>query len=226
MKALIAASLLVIALDAGPVCGEQLSARAQVVEDRRTHGVDEALIGEDPSCSSVNRSMHRGYNRSRYSIQDFEVRPNGEAQLVIEVRYAGRYAYILTPGSGWSILRREGKNTVTDVGPVFKNCHNQTLTRYNGRPAMRMDAQWRRGYRTAETTVIISLVDGLPLRIDSHFTRNTPFATERRLKSGKPIAVRLKSPMPNPTCRGESARLTSPHIGGLDLMPPPSGVCH
>jgi len=198
LKALIAASLLVIALDVGPVCGEQFSARAQVVEDRRTHGVDEALAGEDPSCSSVNRSMQRGYNRSRYSIRDFEVRPNGEAQLAIEARYAGRYTYILTPGSGWSILRREGKNTVTDVGPVFKNCHNQTLTRYNGRPAMRMDAEWRRGYRTAEITVIISLVDGLPLRIDSHFTRNTPFATERAFEIWETDRSKIEKPDAKP----------------------------
>ncbi|EJJ28838.1 hypothetical protein [Rhizobium sp. CF142] len=198
MKPLIAANLLLIALHAGPVRGEQLSAFAQVIEDRRSHGVDEPLAGEDSSCSVVNRAIQRGYNSSRYSVRDFEALPNGEANLAFEARYAGRYAYILTPGLGWSILRREGRNTVTDVGPVFRNCHNQTNANYNGMPAIRIDAQWRRGYRTAETRVIISLVDGMPLRIDSHFTSNTPFATEHAFEIWETDRAKIQKPDAKP----------------------------
>lgn len=90
---------------------------------------------------------------------------------------------------------------MSDAGAVFKNCSTPMRANYLGSPALFVDAEWRRGYRTAEITVAISLVDNKLMRIERRFSSNTPFATERTFEIWETDRAKIQKPNAKPDLR-------------------------
>lgn len=116
----------------------------KLTEDRRSYELNEPLAEEDRSCSAVNRPLQRGYNSSRYAVQEWEVWPDGHTTLAFEQRSNGRYMYIFDTVMGWSIRQRWELYTVEDGRPVFTSCKPAIVSTYRGVPAMYIEADWRR----------------------------------------------------------------------------------
>ncbi|WP_413710649.1 hypothetical protein [Rhizobium sp. Rhizsp82] len=170
----------VVALVSSSSAREDVPAgRSPLREDRRSHELAQPQ-GEDPSCSRLDRALQRGYNSGRYSVQEWEVWPDGRTTLAFEQRSNGRFMYLLNTVMGWSIRQRWEMYTVEDGQPVFTNCTEvAAATTYRGDTAIYTDAEWQRGSLRAVATVVLSEQEGRILRVDRRFVGHSPFRTER-----------------------------------------------